>query len=229
MISGQKFFHSLCTVCVTKFPGNGEPNQPSARSRRSGVATVWLIMLLPVLILLLCVVVDLANLWLARNQAETAMEAAALAAVKSWGSGAPSPSVNWTQIARARGVTLASANLVGNQTVLIGSNFGTFDVTSNPNENAACSAAGGIPPAGNLVFGKVTSSGGLFQFDAGIAPVAGEIYGVRGQAVISVPSLFGGFSGVTFGPYTVTVETTGIYDSSSSQTRLIRVATYSCP
>ncbi|MCS7303479.1 MAG: pilus assembly protein TadG-related protein, partial [Thermoguttaceae bacterium] len=59
----------------------------SGRDRRArrGIATFWLLLFVPVFLVLLGLVVNVANLWLARVELETALEAAALAAVKEWG------------------------------------------------------------------------------------------------------------------------------------------------
>src|SRR6185503_11453281 len=55
------------------------------RCRRRGSATLWMIIWLPCLLTLFCVLVGVANLWLARVELENALEASALAAVKQWG------------------------------------------------------------------------------------------------------------------------------------------------
>jgi len=130
--------------------------------RRRGVAALWLILALPVLVLLLGVVIEIGNVWLARVELENAMEAAALAAVKEWG-GAGGGS--GTETARWVGVEYAKANTVTGTAVGIGTNWNSG---VSPNENADC--------AGNLVFGAVMTNAIPWVFDAG--EQAGCGYGV---------------------------------------------------
>jgi len=68
--------------------------QPSARRRashrrgsslRRGIATIWVIVSLPTALILLITVVEIGNLWTARTELQTNLEAAALAGVKTWG------------------------------------------------------------------------------------------------------------------------------------------------
>ena len=81
------------------------PGRP-AFGRRRGVVTLWTIIALPVLLAMLCVVVEVANLWKSRVELENALESAALAAVQSWGEGAVSPTLPHRQV----GVAYAAAN-----------------------------------------------------------------------------------------------------------------------
>ncbi len=124
--------------------------------RRHGIATLWLILLLPVLLILLAVVVEIANLWLARLELENAMEAAALAAVTEWGQ------TNDKTNARLRGVQYAATNSVRGFAVANGpygsftTNQGVLDV----NENAACTATpiDNTVPYPNLILGSVDAT-----------------------------------------------------------------------
>lgn len=64
-------------------------NQPATIDRRRmpprrGVATLWLILFLPVFLIALCVVVDVGTIWLARAELEDGLEAAAIAGVMVW-------------------------------------------------------------------------------------------------------------------------------------------------
>jgi hypothetical protein len=54
-------------------------------SLRRGIATIWVILSLPVALILLITVVEIGNLWTARTELQTNLEAAALAGVKTWG------------------------------------------------------------------------------------------------------------------------------------------------
>ncbi len=52
---------------------------------RRGIATIWVILSLPTALILLITVVEIGNLWTARTELQTSLEAAAIAAVKTWG------------------------------------------------------------------------------------------------------------------------------------------------
>ena len=140
--------------------------------RRKGITTLWMIITLPVLLILLCILVGVAQLWLARVELENALEAAALAAVKQWGDasgGATAP-------ARQVGVDYALVNTVRCEPVEIARNLDPSPTPDNPNENLTCTVGkadpdNGIPPTGNLIFGAITEDDPLFPvtFNAGIA------------------------------------------------------------
>lgn len=121
------------------------PRRPRRRlaCQRRGVAALWLILVLPVLVLLLGLVIEIGNIWRARVELENALEAAALAAVKQWGSAGGG---SGTETARLVGVEYASANTVTGSPVVIDTNWDTGIAT---NENANC--------AGDLVFGAVVT------------------------------------------------------------------------
>lgn len=57
----------------------------SSNSLRRGIATIWVILSLPTALILLVTVVEIGNLWTARTELQTNLEAAALAGVKTWG------------------------------------------------------------------------------------------------------------------------------------------------
>jgi len=137
------------------------------REKRRGVATMWLLAGLPVLLVLFFFLIELGHLWAARVELENSLEAAALAAVKEWGENGGSPALNWTSTARNRGVTLAGANSINGIPVVIGTNLGNLD----PNENAAY--VPGVGATGNLVFGTVTEMGTTVTFDATNPPECG--------------------------------------------------------
>lgn len=56
----------------------------SASRHRRAVATLWLILFLPVFLVALCVIVDVGTMWLARAELEDGLEAAALAGIVPW-------------------------------------------------------------------------------------------------------------------------------------------------
>jgi len=153
-----------------------------ARPGRRGWATLWLIIWLPALLALFCALVAIANLWLARVEAENAMEAAALAAVKQWGDANGGD----TLIPRQIGQAYAAANCVRKVPVTIGTNY---DPADGPNQNAVC-PVGMTPPTGNLIFGSIRDDDpnfpGQVVFNAGVKPGCGAglvIFDVTGQGI----------------------------------------------
>lgn len=55
-----------------------------SKNRRLGVATVWTILTVPVVLIGLVGVIELGHLWLVRNELQTSLESAAIAGVKTW-------------------------------------------------------------------------------------------------------------------------------------------------
>ena len=111
-------------------------NQPHSPNRndlagrhgsRRGISVMWLVIWMPVLLIMLAIVVNLANVWLARVELENALEAAALAASKEWGSGGS------TAIPRDVGVTYAEFNTVRGVPLEIATNLDPAPSGSNPN------------------------------------------------------------------------------------------------
>src|SRR5206468_2313998 len=105
---------------------------------RGGSATLWMVMWLPCLLVLFCVLVGVANLWLARIELENSLEASALAAVKQWGDAGGGD----TLLPRQVGVSYARANAVRRNPVVIGTNY---NAGSGANQNDQC-VAGMAPP-----------------------------------------------------------------------------------
>ncbi len=207
--------------CIRRLPVR------SRHCRRDGAATLWILLSLPALLVVLLIVVDVGNVWVARAELENALEATALAAVREWGTASPAPGTNATNPARARGLALAAANHVRGAALAIDMNQGTFQATNNPNENRLCDPALGPPAAGNLVFGTISVNGmGGIIHDASNAPT--DMYGVRAQASVPVASLAGSFLGLGSNPYAVGATVTALYDANAGQTRLVRVAQYIC-
>jgi len=131
------------------------------RRKRRGVAALWLILTLPVLLLLLAVVIEIGNIWLARVELENALESAALAAVKEWGDGGGGD----TQTARNVAITYAGANTVTGTPVAITANYLNPPPAGFQNQNASCT--------GNLIFGTITEDTIPWVFDAYEEPSCG--------------------------------------------------------
>lgn len=143
------------------------------RASRRGISAVWLIVWIPLLMILSCLMLDVANVWLARVELENGLEAAALAAVKEWAE-STSPTPNFD--ARRVGVAYACQNRVRGLPIVIGTNYDpNADPNTNPNENLDCCITAGTPPTGNLVFGAIDRSdpANPNTFNAGLAPSCG--------------------------------------------------------
>lgn len=100
-----------------------EANRNSNAPQRRGIATVWLIMSLPVLLAGLCLTIDVGKAWGERAALQNGVESAALAAVRQWrDEGAslkePSDVLNAIQ----QGIDFAAANLVDSRTLLLTQN-----------------------------------------------------------------------------------------------------------
>ncbi len=131
--------------------------------QRAGVATLWLILMLPVVFLMLVFAVEIGNLWLARVELENSLESAALAAVKEWGDSGAAPTLTSRQV----GQTFAAADTVRGSSVAIGLNH---NVVVTPNENTATTGA-----TANLIFGAITSTSPTVVFNSTVAPGCGSI------------------------------------------------------
>ncbi len=131
--------------------------------QRRGVVTLWLILALPVLLLLLILLIEVGNIWRARVELETAMEAAALAAVKEWGDSAGADNTAADTTARDVGVIYAAANTVTGDPVVITNNH---DPTKPLTYNASA--------AGNLIFGAITTTTIPWIFCGNQQPSCGE-------------------------------------------------------
>jgi hypothetical protein len=132
--------------------------RPAARRRR-GVVTLWLILALPVLLLLLIFLIEIGNIWRARVELENALEAAALAAVKEWGDSSGTANL----AARNVGVTYAAANTVTGSPVIITTNH-------NPGNSPTFNDS----PAGDLIFGAITTDAIPWVFCGNRQPSCGE-------------------------------------------------------
>jgi hypothetical protein len=93
--------------------------------RRSGVATLWLILFIPVFLIALCVVVDVGTIWMARAELEDGLEAAAIAGVVAWEDAndprivPPLPGTAVEAPTRAAAIAMAAANSVRGEPIAI--------------------------------------------------------------------------------------------------------------
>lgn len=133
--------------CVTSL----DRHENHAVGPRRGVATVWIIASVPALACLLCLVLEVANLWMARVELRNALDAAALSAVKTWGEGGSTIS------ARMDGQTAAALNTVTGSPVALGLNTG-----GGTNGNG--------PSTGDILLGTITGTPGALTFNCNGTP-----------------------------------------------------------
>lgn len=205
-------------------------NLPIPRQAREGIAVVWLLLALPVMLILLCLVVEAGNLWLARMELKHALESAALASVKEWGE----DDTNGTQIAREVGRQFALGNPVRGTSIQWAPSS-NYNNNPNDNGNAVCSdiLTGTFDENATLVFGAV-SAGQEVIFDSTVMPVDDPDedesipYGVRAQTVLEIPSVCSQIAGVPIGPFYIRSEATAMFDTHDPNPRLIRVDQFIC-
>lgn len=193
--------------------------QPAARR---GVATVWLVLFLPLFLLMLCFVIESGNLWMARSELESALEAAALAAVKEWGD----TSGGSTSTARQVGQSVAAANTVRGTSLVIGQNY-TAGGANNENTNIT------FPPnTANLIFGALTSTSPTVVFCPTVTPSCGfgavPDFAVRAESIKVITPVCSSLFGAILGSFQVHAQATAYYTCSTRCPSIIRVDTI-CP
>lgn len=203
---------------VTNALRSQRSHNSAKHSPARGVATLWVILSLPVALCLLAAIVEGGSLLLARLQLINALEAAALAAVDEWGDQANalngSNDAATRTAARARAVKLFEANTVAGQAWpgALGPNGAALD-----SDNQTC--MGSV-----VILGEVTGAAND-TFNAGT--IVNDDYGVRAQATLSVNSVLASVLGMTFGPFSIHGEATARYDAG--EPKLIRVVVFNCP
>ena len=181
-------------------------------ARRHGVATVWIIASFPAIACLLCVVLEFANLWMARVELRNALDAAALSAVKTWGEGGS------TIAARMDGQTAAALNTVTGTPVTLGLNTG-----GGTNGNGA--------NTGNTLLGTIAGVPGALTFDCNGVPncAGGDDFGVRTSLTMQVNSVCDTVFGSAIGPFNVTSVSYARFPCPNGPPELIRIQTFTCP
>jgi Flp pilus assembly protein TadG len=125
------------------------------RRRRRGVATLWLILFLPVFLVALCVVVDVGTIWLARAELEDGLEAAAIAGVVVWNTTANAANADLAAI------NLAAANAVqGVAITLVAGEIDAGGVPANQTNGFVVQdpVAGGNNPAVRVIASRTIPS-----------------------------------------------------------------------
>jgi uncharacterized membrane protein len=186
-------------------------SQTSTASPRGGIAVLWVILAVPAILTLFLLVLDVANLWLARIELRNALDAAALSGAKTWGEGGT------TNNARTDAQTTAALNTVIGNTV-----------TLSLNENAGATN-GNSASTGDIILGTITVSGGVQTFNwcgTPDCPTGAAMYAVRTSATVSVESLFDSWFGTSFGPFDITSSSYAQYAcSATGPPQLVKVDT----
>lgn len=160
---------------------------------RRGISTLWLILALPVAVIGLAIGVEAGQLWLARAELQNSLEAAALAAAKTWGDQIAGGGGSDTAASRGAAVNFALANRVGGQAFNLPNNY-TAPTPANPNGNQNASTG--------LRFGRlVDGTPSTFDPNADPAFTAANERGVTITASFTVngvtQNLFGSSPGST--------------------------------
>lgn len=126
---------------------------PQVHSSRRGIATIWVLASMPVILTLLVMIVDGGNLWVARTELKNALDAGALSGVKTWGEG---------------GSTLQSrldAQDAFHTNTILGTQYSLSTVEGGcTNGNPSPSAAA------EILLGTISDGAGGFTFDCGGSP-----------------------------------------------------------
>jgi len=146
--------------------------QNVSRSSRTGIAVIWLIAAAPAVLVFLCIMVEVANIWNARVKLEVALESAALAGVKTWSDlteadivPAPHDSPGEfakTSAARDAAVAAAAANNVGGVSITLDRNENDDGIDDVGYDNANCTGdllLGGFPTTGATDFNVTAAVG----------------------------------------------------------------------
>lgn len=142
------------------------------RRSRSGVAVLWLIAAGPAILMFLCIMVEVANVWNARVKLEVALESAALAGVKTWAElteadTVPDPHDSpgefaKTSAARNAAVAAAAANNVAGMSIVLDRNEADDGIDDVGYDNANCTGdllLGGFPTTGSTDFNVTAAVG----------------------------------------------------------------------
>ncbi len=176
---------------------------------RRGVAGLWVLVMVPALVGVLLFVVDAAVIWQAQGEAQTAVEAAALAAVREYAL----DNVSYDDDARDAAEAYAAGNTAASSPVFVDRNVGNF-------------------PSGDVVLGVITGAG-PFTFDSSSPPAApgvctgGPRLAVMVRTEHQVNSLvLSTFLGRPVGTYFVQARAVAQYDCNAGTPRLVQVAAF---
>jgi uncharacterized membrane protein len=180
-------------------------------SRRRGIATLWVIVSLPVLLTLLIVLIDVSNIWIAKIELRNATDAAALSGSKTWGEGGSTAQVR------------LDANDAFSTNTILGNAFAL-------NTAQGGCTNGNIISTGELVLGSTTDAGSVITFDCNGTPacVGGDAFAVRARKTVQISSVANNFFGMTLGPYDVTTESFARFQCNNGPPQLMHVDLFLC-
>ena len=145
--------HSHIALSRTTRTSPADGNVAGRDPRRKGVATVWLIATGPALLLLLILVTDIGNVWLARIELVNACEAAALAGAKVWGDAPVHPPDKVITLAKPdRQKAWIAAQVFGKANLVLQDEdfMGELELNMNPAPPGST-----LLPNGDIQFGKL--------------------------------------------------------------------------
>ncbi len=184
---------------------------PPVHSTRSGIATIWVLVSMPVMLTLLVMLVDAGNLWVARVELKNALDAGALSGAKTWGEGGS------TQQSRL------DAQDAFNTNTILGIQYSISTAVGG------CSNGNTSPSATTeILLGRITTGANGFTFDCDATPTGVESFAVRTRKTISVPSVASTFLGLSLNPYQVTSQSYSRYARPSGPPQLVHINTYTC-
>ena len=115
---------------------------------RRGIATIWVLSSMPVLLTLLVMLIDAGNLWVARTELKNALDAGALSGAKTWGEGSS------TSQARLDAQDAFTTNTI------LGTQYSLSTV------EGACNNGNPAPSAtAEILLGTMSDGAGGFTFD----------------------------------------------------------------
>lgn len=173
---------------------------------------IWCLLAVPALAMVLVFVANVGNVWLARAELQSALDAAALAGAEEWAVGSEAT-------ARTAAVSYGAANFVGLQAVPLNLNAG-----GGTNGNAAGAT-------GEIILGVTLINGAGYDFDANQTPdcVATRARAVLVQKTLTVPSLFSQLLGSVFGPYTISGRAIAHIRCADNEPQLVEVINITFP
>lgn len=233
----QRLPNDKSSACSSARSARAEKLSRALGSARSGVAVMWLIASAPAVLVMLCVMVEVGHVWAARVKLESALEAAALAGVKTWadrsaldGHAMPGEFIK-TSAARSAAIAAAGANTISGAGIVLDRNETDDgnDTGANANDNTNCT--------GDIILGGFPVAGGT-AFDAGAAVTcgAGDVdFAVLAQDTFQVTAICQNLLGVPVGPFTISARSiatsrcTGGGATTVENPQLVRVTGITCP
>lgn len=215
-------------------------SRTSTMNRRQGVATVWTILTVPVVLVGLAGVIELGHLWLVRNELQTSLESAALAGVKTWADlseddGHTDPDdIDKTSAARTAAQAAFAVNPIFGDVYLLNSNG---PMNESPGyDNVTCTGdivLGGFVNSSTTVF-STSANVGCGRTDMMMVSIPDEDFAVLAQKTIVVTPLVKSVFGVTLPSFNVSSRAIAIARCSGGNAtvlnpQLVHVTAITCP